>query len=137
MRARRAGAIVNNASVTALEGVPGAVAYTAAKGGVVALTRALAVELAPHGIRVNAICPGVIDSLMTSEYLAAQADPDLQRTRLVARHPLGRLATPLDVAHAALFLASDDAAFISGAVLPVDGGRQAAGPGAAIEAVGG
>jgi NAD(P)-dependent dehydrogenase (short-subunit alcohol dehydrogenase family) len=132
MRARRGGAIVNNASVTALEGLPGAVAYTAAKGGVVALTRALAVELAPHGIRVNAICPGAIDSPMTNDYLATQPDPEQQRTRLLARHPLGRLATPRDVAHAAPFLASDDAAFISGAVLPVDGGRQAAGPGTTV-----
>jgi 3-oxoacyl-[acyl-carrier protein] reductase len=130
MRAQGGGAIVNNASVTALEGVPSALAYSAAKGGVVTLTRALAIELAPAGIRVNALCPGGIDSPMTNDYLATRPDPEAERARLVARHPLGRLATPLDVARAALFLASDEASFITGAILPVDGGRQAAGPGA-------
>jgi 3-oxoacyl-[acyl-carrier protein] reductase len=69
---------------------------------------------------------------MTNDYLVTREDPERERARFAARHPLGRLATPRDVAHAALFLASDDSAFISGAVLPVDGGRQAAGPATAV-----
>lgn len=117
------GAIVNNASINAIQGNVNLAAYSAAKGGVVALTRALAKELAPFGIRVNAICPGTIATPMTDEYLATADDPaDLQAT-LVLKHPLGRLASADEVARAALFLASDDGSFITGVALPVDGGR--------------
>jgi NAD(P)-dependent dehydrogenase (short-subunit alcohol dehydrogenase family) len=123
MRTNARGSIVNNASITALRGVPGAVAYAAAKGGVVALTRALAIDLASDGIRVNAICPAVIDSPMTWQYLDTLPDPAAEAARLAAKHPLGRFASPLEVAYAALFLASDEAAFITGVALPVDGGR--------------
>jgi 3-oxoacyl-[acyl-carrier protein] reductase len=123
MRARGRGSIVNNASIAALRGVPGAVAYSAAKGGMLALTRALAVDLAPAMIRVNAVCPGVIDSPMTWQHLNTLADPEAERAKLAAKHPLARFATPVEVAYAALFLASDEAAFITGAALPVDGGR--------------
>jgi 3-oxoacyl-[acyl-carrier protein] reductase len=118
-----AGAIVNNASINALRGNVDLTAYAAAKGGLVAMTRALATELAPDGIRVNAICPGTIDTPMTDEYLSASANPEELTEQLVRKHPLGRLATADDVARAALFLASDDAAFITGVALPVDGGR--------------
>jgi 3-oxoacyl-[acyl-carrier protein] reductase len=114
---------VNTASINALRGNVDLTAYTAAKGGLVAMTRALATELAPDRIRVNAICPGTVDTPMTDEYLAASASPEDLREQLVRKHPLGRLATADDVAQAALFLASDDAAFITGIALPVDGGR--------------
>jgi 3-oxoacyl-[acyl-carrier protein] reductase len=117
------GAIVNNTSINALRGNVHLTAYTAAKGGLVAMTRALATELAPDRIRVNAIGPGTVDTPMTDEYLAASASPEDLREQLVRKHPLGRLATVNDVARAALFLASDDAAFITGVALPVDGGR--------------
>jgi 3-oxoacyl-[acyl-carrier protein] reductase len=123
MRVRGSGSIVNNASITALRGVPGALAYAAAKGGVTAVTRALAIELAPEQVRVNAICPSVIDSPMTWDYVDMLPDPDAERRKLEAKHPLGRFANPLDVAHAALFLASDESSYITGVSLPVDGGR--------------
>ena len=80
-------------------------------------------EFAPAGIRVNAICPGAIDTPMMDEYLASVADPAGERRMLIDKHPLGRLATADDVARAALFLASSDAGFITGVALPVDGGR--------------
>ena len=122
--AQRAGsAIVNNSSINAIRGNVNLSAYSASKGGVVAMTRALATELAPVGIRVNAICPGTIDTPMTDEYLASVADPDAERQMVIAKHPLGRLATSDDIARAALFLASPDAGFITGVALPVDGGR--------------
>ena len=117
------GAIVNNASINALRGNVDLTAYAAAKGGLVSMTRALATELAPEGIRVNAICPGTVDTPMTDEYLTASANPDELRKQLARKHPLGRLATADDIARAALFLASEDAAFITGVALPVDGGR--------------
>lgn len=123
MRRQNGGSIVNNASINAIRGNVDLTAYSAAKGGVVAMTRALATELAPAGIRVNAVCPGTIDTPMTEEYLATSDRPDELREALARKHPLGRLATADDVAHAALFLASDDAAFITGVALPVDGGR--------------
>jgi NAD(P)-dependent dehydrogenase (short-subunit alcohol dehydrogenase family) len=87
------------------------------------MTRALAAELAPAGIRVNALCPGTLDTAMTDEYLDTVADPAAARAALIAKHPIGRLGTADDVARAALFLASDEAAFITGVALPVDGGR--------------
>jgi NAD(P)-dependent dehydrogenase (short-subunit alcohol dehydrogenase family) len=123
MRRQGGGAIVNNASINAIRGNTLLTAYSASKGGVVAMTRALATELAPAGIRVNALCPGAIDTPMTAEYLSTVEDPDAVREAIVRKHPLGRLATSDDVARAALFLASDDASFITGVALPVDGGR--------------
>ena len=118
MRARRrGGAIVNMASVNAMMGQPCVAAYAAAKGGIHALTRQMAVECGPHGIRVNALSPGLI----VTEAFAAKLSPEDVRLTVEA-YPLGRLGHPDDVAHAALFLASDAAAFITGADLPVDGG---------------
>lgn len=120
---RRGGAIVNNSSINAIRGNVNLAAYSASKGAVVSMTRALATEFAPYRIRVNALCPGAIDTPMMDEYLATVADPVAERKMLLSRHPLGRLATPDDVARATLFLASSDAAFITGVALPVDGGR--------------
>jgi NAD(P)-dependent dehydrogenase (short-subunit alcohol dehydrogenase family) len=117
------GAVVNIASINAIRGNVDLTAYSASKGGVVALTRALATELAGEGIRVNALCPGTLDTEMTAEYLASLPDPGETRAMLMRKHPLGRLGTPNDVAAAALFLASDAASFITGVALPIDGGR--------------
>jgi meso-butanediol dehydrogenase/(S,S)-butanediol dehydrogenase/diacetyl reductase len=117
----RGSSIINLASVLALVGDPlfATHAYAASKGGVIALTRAMAVTYAGRGIRVNALCPGLIETPMSRR---AQADPDIL-ARLPELQPLtGAFGHPEDVAAAALFLASDDAAFITGVVLPVDGG---------------
>jgi NAD(P)-dependent dehydrogenase (short-subunit alcohol dehydrogenase family) len=121
-RMGRGASIINLSSVMGLvgEGEHFAThAYAASKGGVIALTRAMAAHYAPRGIRVNALCPGLIETPMSAR---AQADPEI--LALLARlQPLtGALGRPLDVAHAALFLASDESAFITGAILPVDGG---------------
>ncbi len=113
------GSIVNVASFVALMGAATAqIAYTASKGGVLALTRELAVEYARTGIRANAICPGPIETPLLSELLA---DPARRQRRLV-HIPLGRFGRPLEIAQAALFLASDDSSFMTGAALVVDGG---------------
>lgn len=99
--------------------------YSAAKGGLLALTRTLAVEYAPH-IRVNAIIPGQIESVRTEPLFESFRDPAEARRRVLATFPMGRLGKPEDVAKAILFLASDDAAWITGTFLHVDGGRDAA-----------
>jgi NAD(P)-dependent dehydrogenase (short-subunit alcohol dehydrogenase family) len=123
LRRRGGGAIVNLASIAALDGVPQTAAYSASKGGVAALTRALAMELAGDRIRVNCVCPGATGTPMIGGLLASAPDPAAMRAALVALHPMGRLATAEEVAGAIAFLASDDAAFMTGLSLPVDGGR--------------
>ena len=119
MRKQRRGAIVNNSSMNGLVGETGADSYTAAKGGIIALTRVIAKDNAQYGIRVNCTCPGGIETPMIQP--ALDADPTL-RDHLSAGVPLGRLGKPEEVAYAALFLASDEASYITGAILPVDGG---------------
>jgi NAD(P)-dependent dehydrogenase (short-subunit alcohol dehydrogenase family) len=115
------GAIVNVASMHAIFGAPLSPAYAASKAGVVQLTKSLAVAWAEHGIRVNAIAPGWIETPMT-----APARADAARNRAILdRTPLGRWGTPDDIVGPALFLASDAARFITGAVLVVDGGYSA------------
>jgi NAD(P)-dependent dehydrogenase (short-subunit alcohol dehydrogenase family) len=117
------GSIVNVASFVALMGAATAqVAYTASKGGVLSFTRELAVEYARVGVRANALCPGPIDTPLLAELLA---DPGRRQRRLV-HIPMGRLGRPEEIARAALFLASDDASFMTGAALVVDGGITAA-----------
>ncbi len=120
------GAIVNTGSVTAIMGHIGQDAYTATKGAIVALTRSLAVEYAPQKIRVNVICPGVVRTGI-SELLWSDLIGDEVR-RNVERGHLTRLGVPEDIARAAVFLASDDAAFVTGATLMVDGGFSANAP---------
>jgi NAD(P)-dependent dehydrogenase (short-subunit alcohol dehydrogenase family) len=112
------GAIVNNASINALVGLSGADAYTAAKGGIVALTRVLAVDWGPSGVRVNCICPGGVDTAMIAPVLEDEEVLDFMREST----PLGRLARPGETARVALFLASDEASYMNGAIVPVDGG---------------
>jgi NAD(P)-dependent dehydrogenase (short-subunit alcohol dehydrogenase family) len=117
------GSIVNVASFVALMGAATAqIAYTASKGGVLAMTREVAVEYARQGIRANSICPGPIETPLLAELLA---DPERRQRRLV-HIPLGRFGRPEEIAKAALFLASDDASFVTGSALVVDGGITAA-----------
>jgi gluconate 5-dehydrogenase len=120
MAQRRCGAILNITSMAALYGLTKIPAYSASKTAVLGLTRALASELAPAGIRVNAIAPGFIFSDMTDK--ALNSDPDRKR-RVMERTPMGRMGQPEEVAAAAVFLCSDAASFITGVNLPVDGGN--------------
>jgi len=116
------GAIVNLASVLGLGGLVGAGAYSASKGGVIALTRTLALEGAPAGVRANVLAPGFIDTPMVRDYVPKLEDPEQALLDLQAAHPIGRMGIAEEVAAAALWLSSDAASFITGAVLPVDGG---------------
>jgi NAD(P)-dependent dehydrogenase (short-subunit alcohol dehydrogenase family) len=123
LRERGGGSIVNVSSINALRGNLDLSAYSASKAGLLGLTRALALELAPDGIRVNAICPGAVETPMLDEYLDTVADVGAVRTALAAKHPLGRTATAGEVADAIAFLASAEAQYITGVAIPVDGGR--------------
>jgi NAD(P)-dependent dehydrogenase (short-subunit alcohol dehydrogenase family) len=113
------GAIVNTASVAGLIGGAGTVAYTASKHGVVGLTKTTALEFAGQGIRVNAVCPGVIRTAMVERLLAT--DPNIE-AQLTTLEPVGRLAAPEEVARAVIWLCSDASSFVTGTPLPVDGG---------------
>jgi NAD(P)-dependent dehydrogenase (short-subunit alcohol dehydrogenase family) len=122
--AKRKGVIVNTASVAGFTSYKGCTAYCASKGGVVALTRAMALDHAPDGIRVNCVCPGAIDTPLHKKYVAA-LDPgfrDEYVRRQLADHPIGRIGEPEDIAEAALFLATPRSSFMTGSALVVDGG---------------
>lgn len=128
LRRRPGAAIVNVSSIQAFASQAGVVAYAASKGGLNALTRAMAVDHAPDGIRVNAVCPGSIDTpmLRTAAKLWQADAPDELVAEWGRAHPLGRVGSPEEVADAIAFLASPHAAFITGAELVVDGGVRAA-----------
>jgi NAD(P)-dependent dehydrogenase (short-subunit alcohol dehydrogenase family) len=122
MIARRAGVIVNAASVAGLIGLRNRAAYCASKGAVVALTKAMAIDHVGDGIRVNCVCPGTVDTPWVGRLLDAAEDPAATRAALVARQPMGRLGTAQEIAKAIAYLASDDAAFVTGTELVIDGG---------------
>jgi NAD(P)-dependent dehydrogenase (short-subunit alcohol dehydrogenase family) len=113
------GAIINNASVAGLVGFPGIPAYCASKGGVIQLTRTAAIEYAEQGVRVNCVCPGIIDTPMVDRFTH---DNPVAGNQLKQLEPVGRFGSAKEVAELALFLASDRSSFITGAVIPVDGG---------------
>ncbi len=112
------GSIVNIASVTAVQGSPGQVAYSATKGAIISITKSAAKELAPQGIRVNAVAPGIVKTERFAELYEANGEKIDARIQRIA---LGRLGTPEDIANACAFLASDRASYISGQILGVDG----------------
>ena len=115
------GVIVNMASTNALGGEADFTAYNVSKGGVLQLTRSMAVELGAHGIRVNCLCPGFVDTPLNRELASEQEFQAYEREHI----PLGRRGSPEEVAAAYAFLASDDASFVHGAALVVDGGQTA------------
>ena len=119
------GAIVNNSSVSAWANVGGNVSYAASKGGIMSLTRVLAIEHARDGVRVNAICPGVIDTAMNERNLERAADDASVRDAWMAATPMGRMGSPEEVAWTVLYLASPMSGFTTGVGLLVDGGRVA------------
>ena len=122
------GCVVNMASVQGLQSMPGVPAYAASKGGLLSLTRNMALDYAAEGIRVVAICPGTIDSALVRTLARAEGgDEEANIRRYGAHHPIGRIGTPADIAEAVLFLASDRASFITGEYLCVDGGFMAQG----------
>jgi NAD(P)-dependent dehydrogenase (short-subunit alcohol dehydrogenase family) len=125
MIAQGGGVIVNTASVAGMVGLVKRASYSASKGAVIALTRQVAIEYVEQGVRVNCLCPGTVDSPWVGRLLGQADDPSAARSALVARQPMGRLGTPEEIAAAALYLASDDAAFITGTGLVIDGGLTA------------
>jgi len=114
------GVVLNISSMASQYGIPKVIAYTASKSAIEGMTRAMAVELAQYGIRVNCLAPGFIKTNMSS--LALDKDPE-RKKKVLSRTPLGRLGKPEEVADAALFLVSQSASYITGVVLPVDGGN--------------
>lgn len=125
MRQRQGGSILFTASISGLVGSQFSPIYSLAKFGIVGLTKSLALSLGSEGIRVNAVCPGPVDTPMLPEFLARGGDAaaaEQNKAKFVAGIPLGRVAKPEEVAQAALWLASDDASYITGVALPIDGG---------------
>jgi len=122
MRAQGSGAIVNCSSLGGLVGLPGRAAYHASKHGVIGLTTSAALEYAPRGIRINAVCPGTIETPMVTDMIAKG---ELDMTEAVANQPIARLGRADEIAASVLWLCSPGASFIVGVALPVDGGYTA------------
>lgn len=123
MLAKGGGVIVNMSSVaSSVTGAPNRFAYGAAKAGVIGLTKAIAADYAGRNIRCNAICPGTVDTPSLQGRMSAQGDYDTARQMFIARQPMGRLGTAEEIAHLAVYLASDEASFTTGAIHVVDGG---------------
>ena len=125
MGRRGGGSIVNVTSRTGLVGLPGSVVYGATKGALESLTRGAALELAPLGIRVNNVAPGLTETPLIRRWIEAQEDPGAFRRTVTATIPQGRFATPAEVATAVLYLAAEESASVTGATIPVDGGYTA------------
>ncbi len=116
------GAIVNMSSMVGLVGQRNAGAYSASKGGIIAMTKGMALDLAADGIRVNAICPGWVETPLVEDWFSQQSDPASARRYIFGQHPLGRISGPCEIGRAALFLATEASSFITGIALPVEGG---------------
>ncbi|MEI7626070.1 MAG: SDR family NAD(P)-dependent oxidoreductase [Actinomycetota bacterium] len=122
LRAASGGSIVNLGSTFGIVGAPNSVAYGITKAAAISFSKSLALELAPDGIRVNALCPGGTETPFTEQWLNAAEDPVALRASLESSHPIGRLATTAEQADAALFLISEQSSFVTGHALVVDGG---------------
>ena len=120
MLKQKKGCIINISSMAAQYGIPYVIAYTAAKTGIEGMTKAMAVELSPQGIRVNCVAPGFIETNMSAKALA---DDPQRKQKALSRTPMGKLGLPEDIAEAIYYLASDAAKYVTGVVLPVDGGN--------------
>ena len=116
------GNIINISSMVGLVGQPNAAAYSATKGGQIAMTKNMAIDFAPDGIRVNVICPGWIQTPLVDDWFSQQQDPETARKYIFDQHPLGRIGTIEECGYLAAFLASEEAAFITGSVFNIDGG---------------
>lgn len=125
MNKNAGGVIINIASEAGLVGIKGQVAYNVSKGGIIALTRSCAVDLAEFGIRVNSVCPGTTDTPLVQEAVNRADDPIQARRQLGEIRPLKRLGTPAEIASAILYLASDEAAYATGSIFSIDGGYTA------------
>lgn len=126
LRRAGGGSIINISSILGLVGMKRRVAYAASKGGVTLLTKAMALDHGPDKIRVNCICPGIVETDMIRGILSQSADPEAERQRRVEQLAVGRIGQPEDVAHLALYLASDESAWLTGAAIPLDAGFTAA-----------
>lgn len=122
MLEQKGGNILNIASTAALSPRPGLVWYNSSKGAVLTMTKSMAIELAPQQVRVNALCPVIAMTGMTVEFMGGEDTPEI-RDKFQSTIPIGRMNTPQDLANAALYLTSDEASFITGVAMEVDGGR--------------
>jgi len=125
LRKAGGGVIINIGSVLGLVGMKQRAAYAAAKGGVTLLTKAMALDHAHEGIRINCICPSLVETELIRELFSVVPDPEAHRRQRIAQIPLGRMGRPEDVAQLALFLASEESSWLTGAALPLDGGLTA------------
>ena len=123
LRKAGGGAIVNVGSITGIRGTENMVAYSASKSGIVSMTSSLALDLARDKIRVNAACPAAISTRMVTDWLGSAPDVAAAEAAVLAKHPIGRIGRPEEVASVIAFLASDDASYMTGLSIPVDGGR--------------
>jgi NAD(P)-dependent dehydrogenase (short-subunit alcohol dehydrogenase family) len=119
------GSIINTASTAGIVGLPNMAAYSASKGGVVLLTKEMAIDYAKKGIRVNCVCPGAIMTPMLKKFIDKSPNPEETIKNLGEMHPIGRIGKPEEIANAVLFLASDESSFVTGHALIVDGGLTA------------
>src|SRR5206468_3362073 len=122
MRNTGGGSIINISSVLGLVGAKNRVAYAASKGAVTLMTKAIALDHAHEQIRCNCICPGIVETEMVAKFITQAPDPEAARQQRTALHPLGRFGKPEDIAAAAVYLASDESLWVTGAAFPIDGG---------------
>jgi len=125
LRKAGGGSIINISSVLGLVGARARVAYASSKGAVTLLTKCMALDHAHEGIRVNCICPGIVETDLVADFIRKAPDPEATRRARVGLHPLGRFGHPRDIAALAVYLASDESSWVTGVALPVDGGYTA------------